>query len=162
MHEQVPLAIKKECASQESVSYQAPWDNDMCIWSLQSTTMYQGGGNISWIHPGSSTPSWANVSELADTFFGPQKWHETVAKGGRIRFPFILEAYITEVSAAHDMTVFNSSLPLLAGQAMVQAWWVALYRGVIADGAKPGYFQHIAALWQCGLTTTILLRCPHL
>ena len=165
------------------VAYQAPWDPTVCAESLATSKIYQAGANIVWIKaiatgspiPVSATASWCKIANLADTFFRREGNRATVQQDGRIVFPTTLEAFTdhplstgvehplsTEAAAPAPSaagpapppaTLQDGELLLLGGHALVQAWWVGMARALVA-----GDHMDVAALWQCGLSVTVLLR----
>ena len=175
LHTYPPLSITgRNGQLDDLVAYQAPWDPAVCEESLARSRIYQAGANIVWIKavatsspiPVSTSAPWCQISGLADTFFRREGNRATVQQDGRIVFPSILEAFTdhplsTGVAAPAQRpgpappppTLQDGELLLLGGHALVQAWWVGMARALAA-----GHHLDVAALWQCGLSVTVLLR----
>ena len=160
LHECEPLGIKTNIMSDDMASYQAPWDTEQCLKSLRATSLYQAGGNLFWVlaspHGACPAPSlcWSQLRNLQDTFFNPRAEKTKVAKDGRIVFPVILHAYVTEIGQLEFAAgAGETAFALLAGQGLVMAWYVAA-----CDALLQADDRQLAALWQCALTVTLQLR----
>ena len=185
LHTFPPLRIQapSEGMPEDLVSYQAPWDPVLCRVSLATSKIYQAGANIVWVKalatdspiPVTASASWCQICEFADMFFRRDGNRAKVQGDGRIIFPTILEAFtdrplwtgagpalaaapaleaaLAASEAAPAPTLQDGELLLLGGHALVQAWWVSTARALVA-----GDLLDVAALWQCGLSVTVLLR----
>jgi len=159
-----PLKIDaEESGKNKTSSYQAPWEQKSCQTSLKQSGLYQAGANITWFSPSSigTCPqpaiTWAQLQELVQTFFQPQAAAEegNLQGAGRIVFPTILEGYIRDMGELGAIAGQGpGEIPLLAGQGLVQAWWLA-----IGEALQAGEAARVASLWQCGRSVTALVRC---
>ena len=76
---------------------------------------------------------------------------------GRIVLPIILHAYVHEIGHLEFAAgAGDTAFPLLAGQGLVMAWYVAACEALLQ-----GDDRQLAALWQCALTVTLQLRLVH-
>ena len=161
LHQYLPLNIKASITHEaDMASFQSPWDAILCKSSLNTTGLYQAGGNLMWLNPNphGQCPSpplcWAQVYELQKNLFEPCGEKAKLTTCGRIVFPETLHAYITDMGQLECAAAAGESqFPLLAGQGLVMAWWVAMF-----EALHVGADQQVAALWQCALTTTIQLH----
>ena len=160
LHEHEPLEIKSNVVGEEMASFQAPWDSVQCNKSLRSTMLYQAGANLLWVQasPHGSCPSpslcWAQVRNIQDAFFHPRGENAKLTTDGRIIFPVILHAYVTEIGQlAGAASAGETALPLLGGQGLVMAWYAAVFDALVINSV-----QQLASLWQCALTMIVQLR----
>ena len=179
LHDFTPLKIQDAVLKDSLVGYQAPWDDAQCKNALATTNIYQAGANIVWVKPiatassvpASGTASRSQVVHFANMYFTRDSAKAHVQRDGRIVFPTILETFCDAalradpalqaagaaeaVPARAGPILVDGGMHLLGGHALVQAWWVSMARALAGKD-----FASVAALWQCGLTVTVLLRSP--
>ncbi len=163
--EQRPVDIsanKDPGAATAWANYREPWSADRCKIARDTTGYYQAAANVAWLNPSLmglhfpvQEPPLRFVLDIADRCFG----QGAVFPGGgcvppRLIFPFVMEAYVKDVKHLSAPT-FKQSLNLVGGHAVLWAWWLALFRALSPD--KPDV-KHLAFLWECGLSMTVLVR----
>ncbi len=162
-HLHAPLRISTAEKESSISSYQEPWDTVQCKHAVRTTGFYQAAANITWLNPSLmdlalpvDDPSFDSVVGFADRCFSV----EALAAGSsttrkRLLFPVVLEAYVQSVQELSADT-FRQSLQVLGGHSLLFGWWLAVFRSLSAADAD---LEHLRMLWECGLSTTVLVRC---
>ena len=156
-----PLEISE---SQRAISsFKAPWTKTQARASVDSTRMYEAGGNVMWCRalPQSAehkvlageAPSWAEIDDLAGTAFSLAPLQGAVAHGGRLVFPVPLTVFGT--LDVVDRDAFDGTLDVLSGHAYIYGWYLAMHRSLEAG---PSGLAHVAKLMEAALTITLHLR----
>ena len=163
-----PLQIQGPGEAGPICNFKEIWNPANAVRSINSTGMYEAGGNLTWLDPSlsgvpevaRSEPAWALVIQYASQYFSPAVAIPDASgqKGlGRIVFPFSpIEAYVKDIDhmftggASEKGKTMPEKLVLLTGHAMLYAWWLATARAVRAKDSG-----HVKLLWECALTCTI-------
>lgn len=156
-----PLDITKEF-KERMTSYKEPWKSDRCTTALQSTSMYEAGGNLFWVNwrrpsgqneaIAGTQPRWSQVEEIATRFFSRESLVGGAGVRQRIVFPVPLLVHAPSLDNARGST-FEGSLEMLTGHIWVWGW----ARG-LAGALTINDTTLVRALWEAALTVTLHLR----
>lgn len=159
LHRHSPLKIGG--GETDLMSFKAPWESKSCIQSVETTSMYEAGGNVFWVnwHPlqgapraiAGDPPRWSSVQELTTKYFTAAAFIDSGSRH-RLVFPAPLLVHaksLDQVKCEH----FDSSLELLSGHVFVYAWALGMQHAMVNSDASL-----IRALWEAALTVTLTLR----
>ena len=159
-YEVQPLDITTD--SKGMTSHKAPWQAARCATAVQTTSMYEAGGNIFWLDwrrplgEGSaiagSPPRWSQVEEIAERWFSRNAMVGGPFVRKRIVFPVPLLVHAPSLDNVGG-GAFNGSLEMLAGHIWVWGWARGLATALAAND-----MVLVAALWESALTPTFHLR----
>ena len=165
-----PLEIKGSDASGMR-NFKEIWQPGNCKLSIETTGMYEAGGNIFWADMNLSSagrlsdvflreePAMQQVLDYSDQFFSltePVHGSEATA---RLVYPDVLETAAPDINALfaggapNVGTTLPSKLNLVAGHPLLFAWYWSM--GAALRGSDSA---RVRALWQCGLTCTMRVR----
>ena len=125
------LCIEKEPSEGGGHGHKEIWNPENCKIALETTGMYEAGGNMCWLDPclSDSTqsevptlpleePGWETVTSLATQFFS----REVDMSSDPMLFPFLLEAYLTVGVVFGATHMSRAVLKILGSQVIVFAW----------------------------------------
>ena len=126
LHEHSPLIISN--VKDELVSYKAPWDVHQMKTSLESTSMYEAGGNLVWVdwrpppvggkaeNIAGMAPRWSQVKEVAERYFSQAAMVVSGAGGRRrIVFPVRILVHAESLEVAMNSAGSACSMAMLVG-----------------------------------------------
>jgi len=158
-----PLEIKASPGESLS-SYKAPWTRPVMQHSVESTGMYEAGGNILWCRVraqshdhlviSGSPPPWTDVEEAAAYFEAPAPPRGKSGTTSRVVFPIPVHVYAASIADV-DRDHFDGTLDVMCGHVYIYGWYVAMSRAI---GKGEAGVSEVASLLQCGLTLTLHLR----
>ena len=169
LYKQAPLTIRASSAdTSELISYKHEWSAESAAVSLQSTGRYEGGGNVLWLNPFTTSqetaqaagppPTWESVHQMADQFRvgqdppGQTEKGRKLAKEKRLLFRTPLFVHASTLDALAKPS-FPGTLELVSGHVALYGWYLAAYEALDAGG--PAADEWVWALWQAGLTVSI-------
>jgi len=158
LHMVQPLDIQAKLTGKQMGSYKAPWNQESCQRAVDTTSMYEAGANVLWLDPGlgrsarvaHEQPSVQTVQTVMASYFSKESmWSPKAASRDRLVWPIAMEAYVL-VKAEIFKDYFDHSIALLAGHAMLFAWYGAMFNALVKRDS-----DMIRLLWECGLTMTL-------
>lgn len=165
-----PLAIKGSDASGMR-NFKEIWQPRNCKLSIETAGLYEAGGNILWADMNLSSagrpsdvllreePAMQQILDYADQFFSLTEAARVSGETVRLVYPDVLETAAPDINALfaggapHTGATFPSKLNLVAGQALLFAWYWSLGMALRRSDST-----HVRALWECGLTCTVRVR----
>ena len=180
LHEHAPLAIVADTTATVK-NFKEPWNSKNCVDALTTTDLYEASGSIFWLDTlewqwlSASTERVAhNVSHVnwAQLRTAKSNWSEatfvnSAVDNERMRrwtFPGVYPTMVAGVAEARrgatSGRVCFAGLPLLAGHAMVWAWYWEMLEALqaLAEERTPSATRRIFQLYEAALTITIRMR----
>ena len=156
-------------------NYKEVWSARNCKVSVETSGLYEAGGNLFWVdmhipeavgRPGQDAglsgvvteePALSQVIGYAEQFFSVSEGSCGKPSAGsdaerRLMFPDVIGTVVAAVSQLNpiDVTPHKLKLSLIAGHALLYAWYWAMGIALRDDGPPA-----VKALWVCALTCTI-------
>lgn len=161
LHQHGALEIK--AGSTGLVSYKAPWEAGQATTALETTNMYEAGGNVMWLNPfpesadaqviAGDPPSWSQVVEIQELHFNLSAVAAPHGKTFQHIFPIAIPVDVSSLDVVRGRTSFPGSLSIITGHVYLYAWFFGMWQALQA-----GNMAAVASLWRAGLTVTIHVR----